>query len=293
MKSNRNLLSGPIGLVMAGGVLFLASMPVVTASFADDNKVVARINGQPVHEWEVDLARDEIGQELAAIGKEQRHGILLRYVIDTRLMAMAGQKAGLEQTKNFKRRMAYGKNQVLRDAYFKKEISDAVSDRQIRAIYEQEIKKIKPEEQVRARHILVKKEEDARDIIERLNRGEDFATLAKEKSEGPSGRNGGDLGYFSRGRMVESFDEAAFALKPGEISSPVKTGFGWHVIKVEDKRKEPLPGFEEMKNRIKARLVQQKSLETTKRLRKEAKIELLDSAGRTTDAGKDKAKKPE
>ena len=263
-------------LAVLGGLsasIMLASPHVAMAS---EQKIVAKVNGQPVYDWEVKLAEDEIGQELAQVREGQRAAILLRYVMDTRLMAMAGEKQGLEKSQTFKRRAIYSKNRSLRDAYFVKNIRDAISDKELRTIYDREIKKIKPVEEVKARHILVKKREDALDIIERLNRGADFIELAKEKSTGPSGRNGGDLGFFQRGRMVKSFEDAAFALKPGEISEPVKSSFGWHVIKVEKKRMTPVPSFDDLKDRIKAQLVQQKSREVMAGLRKAAKVEVID-----------------
>ena len=164
----------------------------------------------------------------------------------------------------------------MRDTYFEKRVKGAIGEKEVRAIFDREIKKFKAVAEVRARHILVKKEEDALDIIERLNRGDEFDILAKEKSEGPSGRNGGDLGYFPKGQMDKSFEEAAFALSPGEVSAPVKSSFGWHIIKVEDKRMTKAPVFEELKNRIKAQLVQHRSRKITSDLRKAAKVEVLD-----------------
>ncbi len=278
----RRQKKGLIGFGMGARALAILALValVLPPSFAAalNDKIVARVNDQPVYEWEVKLAEDEIGQELAQVEAEQRSGILLRYVIDTRLMAQAGEKAGLSNSEAFKRRTLYSKNRSLRDAYFEKNIRNVISDKELRVIYDREIAKAKPVPEIKARHILVKKEEDALDIIERLNRGAEFIELAKEKSTGPSGRRGGDLGYFSRGRMVKSFEEAAFALEAGEISAPVKSSFGWHIIKVEEKRMTPVPAFEDLKDRIKAQLVQQKSREITSSLRKSAKVEVLDKA---------------
>ncbi len=279
MNWQKNGLSGlGTGRRVLAFLTLLALIVPTTFAAALNDKIVARVNGQPVYEWEVRLAEDEIGQELAQVEADQRSAILLRYVIDTRLMAEAGEKAGLASGETFKRRILYSKNRSLRDAYFEKNIRDMISDKELRVIYDREIAKIKPVPEIKARHILVKKEEDALDIIERLNRGADFIELAKEKSKGPSGRNGGDLGYFSRGRMVKSFEEAAFALEIGAISAPVKSSFGWHIIKLEEKRMTPVPGFDDLKDRIKAQLMQQKSREITISLRKQAKVEVLDKA---------------
>jgi peptidyl-prolyl cis-trans isomerase C len=270
----KNKLMALIGFGGLGALILSAAVSGQVRAL--EGKIMAQVNGQPVYEWEISLAEDEIGQELAQVTEDQRRAILLRYVIDTRLMALAGEKDELDKGDTFKHRMAYSRSRALRDSYFEKNIRDAITDKQLQAIYQLEIKKIKPVQEVKARHILVKKEEDALDIIERLNRGDDFVTLAKEKSTGPSGRNGGDLGYFPKGRMVKSFEEAAFALKAGGISAPVKSSFGWHIIKVEDKRMTPIPSFDDLKDQIKARLVHKKSLEITTNLRKSAKIEIVD-----------------
>jgi len=281
-RQEKRLIGFGMGAVCRRGALAILALLalILSSSFAAalNDKIVARVNDQPVYEWEVKLAEDEIGQELAQVEAEQRSAILLRYVIDTRLMALAGEKAGLSNSEIFKRRTLYSKNRSLRDAYFEKNIRDVITDKELRVIYDREIAKVKPVPEIRARHILVKKQEEALDIIERLNRGADFVELAKEKSKGPSGRNGGDLGYFSRGRMVKSFEEAAFALAVGEISPPVQSSYGWHIIKVEEKRMTPVPAFEDLKDRIKAQLVQQKSREITSSLRKSAKVEVLDKA---------------
>ena len=166
----------------------------------------------------------------------------------------------------------------MRDTYFEKNIRGGVTDKKLREIFDREIKKFKPAEEVRARHILVKKEEEALDMIERLNRGEEFTTLAREHSQGPSGRNGGDLGFFTKGQMDKSFEEMAFSLERGEISAPVKSSFGWHIIKVEDKRMTKAPTFEGLQDQIKGQLVQARSRKITADLRKGAKVEVLDKA---------------
>ena len=247
-----------------------------TAAGALEGKIVAQVNGQPVYEWEIALAENEIEEELVQVSPEMRPGLLLRYVIDTRLMAMAGERAGLDKEKTFQRRAHYARNQAMRDTYFERSVRGSIGDKDLREMYDLEIKNFKSVEEIRARHILVKKEEDALDLVERLNRGDEFIALAKEKSQGPSGRSGGDLGYFSRGQMDKNFEAAAFALSPGEISEPVKSSFGWHLIKLEDKRMTKAPTFEELKGQIMGRLVRQKSRQIMLDLRKNAKVEVLD-----------------
>ena len=134
---------------------------------------------------------------------------------------------------------------------------------------------MKPEEEFHARHILVATEAEAKEIQERLKKGEDFATVAKEKSKDPSAE-GGDLGFFGRGQMLKPFEDAAFQLKEGEISNPVQTQFGWHIIKVEEKRTRPLPTFDQVKDTIISQLTQQKAKQTLKDLHNAAKIDVKD-----------------
>jgi peptidyl-prolyl cis-trans isomerase C len=134
---------------------------------------------------------------------------------------------------------------------------------------------VKPEQEIHARHILVKTEDEAKEIAERLKKGEDFAALAKEKSQDP-GAEGGDLGFFTRGQMVKPFEDAAFALDVGQVSDPVQTPFGWHIIKVEEKRDQPLPNFDQVKDAIIAQLVQNKAQEVVGTLRKAATVEVVD-----------------
>jgi peptidyl-prolyl cis-trans isomerase C len=150
-----------------------------------------------------------------------------------------------------------------------------VTEADARTIFDERIGKVEPEEEVHARHILVESEAEAKEVAERLNKGEDFAALAKEKSK-DTNAEGGDLGFFSRGQMLKPFEDAAFALDVGKISEPVQTQFGWHIIKVEEKRKRPLPSFDEVKEAIMGQLVQQKAQEVITGLRNEAEIEIVD-----------------
>ena len=274
MKNNLRSSRGFAGLLALLAAILAFNVPAQ----AMEGKVVARINGQPVYDWEIALAENEIEDELDQVGAKMRQGLLLRYVIDTRLMALAGVSAGLDNTRAFKRRVHYNRNQAMRDTYFEENVRGGIADKQLREIFDSEIKKFKPAPEVRARHILVKKEEEALDMVERLNRGEEFATLAREHSQGPSGRNGGDLGYFTKGQMDKNFEETAFSLERSEISAPVKSSFGWHIIKVEDKRMTKAPTYEELKDQIKGQLVQAKSRKLTADLRKAANVEVLDKA---------------
>ena len=154
-------------------------------------------------------------------------------------------------------------------------ITNAVTEDAAKKIYDEKIATMKPEQEIHARHILVATEDEAKKVAERLKNGEDFATVAKEVSK-DAGAEGGDLGFFTRGQMLKPFEDAAFALDVGQISAPVQTQFGWHIIKVEEKRDQPLPTFDQVKETIMGQLVQQKAQEVVSGLRDTAKIDVVD-----------------
>jgi peptidyl-prolyl cis-trans isomerase C len=201
--------------------------------------------------------------------------VLLQYVIENELMAGAGQKDNLDKDASFPGRVAYHQRRALRDAFFDAKIHDAVTEAEAKKVFDEKIAGLKPEQEVHARHILVATEAEAKDVAERLKQGEDFAALAKEKSK-DAGAEGGDLGFFTRGQMLKPFEDAAFALDVGEISEPVQTQFGWHIIKVEEKRDQQLPSFDQVKEAIISQLVQAKAQEVVTGLRDAAKIEVVD-----------------
>lgn len=251
------------------------------------DKVLARVDGRDITEADLRLASVEIGPELSSVPEDQRTRVLVEYLIENALMAAAGEKQNLGTDPSFDQRLAYYRNRALRDAFFEKTIGSAASEAEARKIYDDQAGKITPQEEVRARHILVKTKEEAHQVIELIGNGDAFETVAKEKSQDPgSGANGGDLGYFSRGQMVKPFDDAVFALKPGEMTSaPIETQFGWHIIKVEDKRMRAFPPFETVKSKIMTSLVQRKAQEVMQGLRSTAKIEILDEALKAQGAG--------
>jgi peptidyl-prolyl cis-trans isomerase C len=258
-------------------LLLLAALIVLALplSAAADDPVVARVNGFDIKQSDLDFAASEVGPRLANYVPADRRRVLLQYVIENELMAGAGEQDKLNEAPGFSDRVKYHQRRALRDAYFDSSIRNAVPEADAKKVYEEKISQIKPEQEVRARHILVETEDEAKAILERLKKGEDFATLAKEKSK-DSNAEGGDLGFFTRGQMLKPFEEAAFALDVGKISDPVQTQFGWHVIKVEEKRDQALPDFDQVKEAIIAQLVQQKAQQVVTELRDTAKIEIVD-----------------
>lgn len=259
------------------GASFIAvAIAASGAAFAEGGKVLARVNDTDITETDVATAQAEIGSEISSIPVQDRQRVLVEFLIENQLLAAAADNEKMSETPGFDNRLKYYRRRALRDMYFEKKVRDAVTEESARKIYNDQVGQLKAETEVSARHILLKTEEDALDAIERINRGGDFAELAMELSQGPSKTQGGDLGYFTKGQMVKEFEEAALKLKKGEVSEPVKTQFGWHVIKLEDMREKKPPAFDEVKERIIAALVQQKAQEVMQSLRSKAKVEIVD-----------------
>ena len=238
--------------------------------------VLATVNGVEITEQDIAFARAEIGEQIASMPAGQRRSNLLLYIIENQILATASQSEMLNEGPDVEALMKYYRRRAMHDLYYQRKIRDAVSEPEARALYDAQVAKIIPKTEVRARHILVKTEAEALEIIERLGRGTDFAELAQEKSIGPSGAEGGDLGYFSREKMLPEFSAVAFNLEKGEFSEPVKTRFGWHVIKQEDKRESKPPAFDEVKDGLLSEMVRRKAVEVISGLRKAAKIDILD-----------------
>ncbi len=259
-------------LLAAGNLVLLA--PAAQAQ----GTPIATVNGKPVTEGDLKMAEAELGPELAQLPEGSRKRILLEYVIENQIFSDAAEGAKLGTGAEYEARMQYWRRRALRDLYFEKTIKASVKDEDAKKFYDEQVKAIKPEEEVKARHILVEEEAKAKEIADKLAKGGDFAALAKEFSKDPGSKeNGGDLGFFAKGQMVPEFEAAAFALEKGKVSAPIKSNFGWHVIKLEDKRLREPPAFEGLKERIVNSLLQKKAQSVGTDLRNAAKIEYLDA----------------
>jgi peptidyl-prolyl cis-trans isomerase C len=146
----------------------------------------------------------------------------------------------------------------------------------MKKVYEEASKQISGEQEVRARHILVETEDEAKAVKAELDKGADFAELAKKKSKDPGSADGGDLGFFTKEQMVPEFSVVAFTLEPGKISDPVKSQFGWHIIKVEEKRNRKAPDFDQVKSQIETYVIRKAQADYVGKLREAAKVERLD-----------------
>lgn len=264
---------GPLAL----GLTIMASP--VFAQDASPDKVVATVNGQEITQSSMDFAAAQFKQTLDRMPEDQRKTVLVDVLVDMVLLAQAGKGQGLDETPDFKERISFLTTQALRDAYFAKNIDGQVTEADVKARYDKEFADYKGEPEISASHILVEAEDTAKEIIKDLDGGKDFAELAKEKSTGPSGPNGGALGYFGKGRMVKEFEDAAFALEEGSYTKqPVKTQFGWHVIKVNEKRTQPAPAFDQVEPQLRQAMIREKFDEVMTRLKADAEILIPESS---------------
>ena len=270
-------------LGLGATAIVLVATPTVPPAGAQEplSGVIATVNGTDITQHDLVLLSETLGAQLERIPEQVRMQVLLDVLIDQVLLSEAAKLKGVEQSGSYRQRMSYYSRQALRDAYVGTVLAEKITDTELAARYAEEIAKLPPEEEARARHILVETEEEAKAVVESARGGADFAELAKEKSTGPSAVDGGDLNYFTADRMVPEFSTVAFALEVGAISDPVKTQFGWHVIKLEDKRQKPPPTLETIRERIVLLVLRDRVKAEVQALRESATIEPVNGA----DAG--------
>ncbi len=264
-----------IKTLCASLVLGVALLSAPATGFAAEDEIVAKVNGTAITRAQLNYFASELGERINNVPVEQRDKILIEQMIARHLIAQAAEKLKLEKTREFAKRQDFYRLRALQEVYLSKVIEASITDAALKKTYEEGLARLEPESEVRARHILVKTEDEAKAISKELEGGADFIELAKKKSIGPSNVKGGDLGYFGKDQMVPPFAEAAFALKAGGVSKPVKTRFGWHIIKVEDVREKPAPTFEDIRESMRMALLRNQAIETVGNLRKAAKIEII------------------
>ncbi len=267
-----------LSLLAAVSAAAALAAPLLTAGAAlAQEKPVATVDGMAITESDLKLAEDEIGRDLGNLPGATKRRVLVEFLIENNLFAKAAEGVKLNEGADFDGRIKYWRNRALRDLYFEKQINSSISEAAAKTFYDDQVKSLKPKDEVQARHILVDSEEQARELKKKIEDGADFAALAKEHSKDPGTKeDGGMLGYFSAGQMVPQFEQAAFSVEKGKISAPVKSQFGWHIIKVVDRRQKPPPTFDEVKERILASMMHQKAQAAAAALRDKAKVEYLD-----------------
>jgi peptidyl-prolyl cis-trans isomerase C len=237
-------------LLMVG---FLAAPMIAHAQVVQQDlpqDTVVTVNGMAITYDDISMAENELMGLVGQLPERQRFETLVSFMVERLLAANAARAAGLENSAEVEKRVSFLKQKALQDVYVGQLLMERVDEASLTAYYQENIVDGPKQEEVRARHILVDSREEAEAVIAAVKNGGDFIELAKKRSKGPSGAGGGDLGYFDRDAMVAPFSEAAFKLKKGKISAPVNTQFGWHVIKLEDRRTKPTPALDDVRDQI-------------------------------------------
>jgi peptidyl-prolyl cis-trans isomerase C len=271
-----------LALMLSAGALAPAlaqeTAPAAAAEAVAPETVVATVGGEPITEADLGFAAEDLAQELGQMPPEQRKAFLLRVLIDMKVMANAGREAGMAETPLFQQRLSYLEERALRRAFFAETIANAVTEEAVRAEYDAFVAEFEPAQEIRASHILVADEAEATAIKAELEAGGDFAAIAAEKSIDPGAANGGDLGFFGKGMMVAPFETAAFALtEPGQVSEPVQSQFGWHIIRLEETRQSTPPAFEQVAGQLQQQLLMATFDDTVARLMEGVEIDIPDA----------------
>jgi peptidyl-prolyl cis-trans isomerase C len=286
-----------LALAALAAVAVLAAPAVTAWAQTPPDPLIAKVNGIEIHQSDLTLAEEEVGGQLPPGNADAKREYLVGIMTNMILLAQAAEEKHVQDEPTFKRRLAFTRNKVLMETFLQDEVKKAMTDQSLHAVYDEAIKQMPSEEEVHARHILFRvadwkdakqaqaAQDKAKALVERLRKGEDFAKLANELTEDPSGKkDGGDLGYFTKGEMVPEFATVAFTLDKGKFSEPVKTQFGWHVIMVEDKRKRPAPQFDQVKGQLERVVARKAQVDVVTKLRAEAKIERFDKPAQPPQA---------
>lgn len=277
-------LAGRTGPLIAVLALLIAPGGSLYAQDTAKDPVVAKVDGTDIRQSDLAIAEEEAGQ-IPPMAPAAKTDYLVQFMADMILVTKAAEAKKVGDDATFKRRLEFARNKLMMEGLLQSVAKNATTDAAMKKVYDDAVTQMPETKEVHARHILFRSpagdekagkeaEDKAKAVIARLNKGEDFSKIANELTEDPSGKaNGGDLGYFAKEQMVPEFANVAFALEKGKISAPVKTQFGWHVIKSEDQRTKPKPTFDEVKPQIEQFVVRKAQAELITKLRGEAKIE--------------------
>ena len=278
---------------LAGCLTLALSLAFAGPLRAADDPVLAKVNGAEIKKSDVTMAEEELGPSLAQMDPATKDENVLSFLIDMKIVSKAAEDKKIADNEEFKKRLAFARNRLLMDSLLANEGKAATTPDAMKKVYDEAAKQITGEQEVRARHILVETEDEAKAVKAELDKGADFAELAKKKSKDPGSADGGDLGFFTKEQMVPEFSAVAFSLEPGKISDPVKSQFGWHIIKVEEKRNRKAPDFEQVKAQIETYVTRKAQADYVAKLREAAKVERMDKpadAAAPADAAKDAPK---
>lgn len=284
-ESSRRLAACALIIVLTVGASASAQTvgDLLKAPPSGDNPVVARVDKTEIKRSDVLAMLKDLPPQVHELPFEQVYPVLIERIVASKLLTDAGRAQKLQDDPEVKTRVAAYQDRAIQEAYINRQIKAKLTDAELKKRYDQAIKDNPPADEAHARHILVATEAEAKEIIARLDKGGDFKAIAKEKSVDSTGKDGGDLGFFKTEDMVPEFATAAFALKPGAYTkTPVKTQFGWHVIKLEEIRKAKAPSFDEAKDQITQDASRDIFGEAVKDLRDKSKVEILGFDGKPT-----------
>lgn len=268
------LVSAPI-LRSFALALLLSAAPGV--ALAQENEVVARVNGNDITRADVAVAEEMYGSQLDAMPGDAKLSVIVDILIEMRVAADAARAAGVESQEDYKRQLAFFEQQTLRAIFMEKQVADSVSAEAVRQIYDQQVASMPTVAERRLRHILVATEAEANEVIAALAAGGSFAELAAERSlDAMSKVNGGDLGFVAEGQTVPEIDKAAAGLQAGEFTrEPVQSAFGFHVVQLEESRDRPPPAFGSVEPQIRQSLQAAAERRIASELRAKAQVEKL------------------
>ncbi|WP_341760548.1 peptidylprolyl isomerase [Candidatus Endowatersipora endosymbiont of Watersipora subatra] len=259
------------------GLKIILFSQVWASPSTQEDKLVAKVGETYITLSQLEQATQDMEQQFSFFPEKERLARVLDRLIDINVLAKRAEEQNLLNDETIKIKIDFLKKRILHNSFFNRHIQTMVNDEDIKIRYQRERLMIKPKQEINARHILVKTKDQARAIIKELEEGKDFFELAKAKSIGSTGSKGGDLGFFGKGHMVPEFERAAFSLKPGEFTkSPVKSQFGYHIIKVEELRDVAPPTFEESKDKLRQLLLAEAYKKIVRESREAYKVQVLD-----------------
>lgn len=304
IKYGKLTLATAAAAILLGSALFFAPAQSVRAAeppakpaaegMKAGDPIVASVSGEDIKRSDVMNFISSLPEQLKQMPMEQLFPLARDQVINNRLISKKADAANLASDPEVVKALAQAKEQIIRNVYLQRQVDAQITDQKLQARYKELLDKVSNIQEVHARHILFPADEKAKaeEAIKKLNSGAKWEDVAKEYSTGPTGKSGGDLGFFSKDEMVPEFADAAFALDAGKYTKePVKTQFGWHVIQVLEKRKKPEPSFEQVKPQLEAQLRQETLQGMIDQWVKDAKITRLDINGQPEKAEDNSGKK--
>lgn len=263
-------------LFVAGAILSTAlSLPPF--AYSQDGEVVARVNGQEITVDDLAIAEQIYSQQLGQMPADAKRSVLVDALIELKIVADAARAANIAQQDAYKQQLAFFEAQTLRSLFLEQRVASALTDSAVRAAYDEQAAKIPPVRERRLRHILLRSESEAVEVIDALKSGRPFAELVQERSaDEMSKANGGDLGFVAEGQVMPEIDIAAGQLQPGEFTqTPVATAFGFHVVLLDETRNRPAPPFETIAPQIRQALEASEERRILSELRAGAQVEKL------------------